>query len=177
MTQMLKCQNCGANLTYRADHCGYCGASVRITNDPNNELSGTGKLKLFDLPAGVAEFGISTGIWLILGILTLVSLYILGWLYEDTRYWLATKAMVIWTGMLPAGLLVFAALLNLKRGQMGLGVLVFILVSLIHLVVMVLIRGNINDDMVGISILIGATSFTAWLVGRFLHLWIRYLRQ
>ena len=179
MGQVLKCQNCGSNLSGQDDNCSYCGARIHHSPNPNNKsaASNQGKHGMFSIPVGEAEFGISGGGWLTFGLSFLSCLYGLGWILEDTQYWLDTRAMIIWTGVLPIFIMIFASLLNLPRGQFGFAIILLVLITLIHLGIVALIRGGINDDMIGISMLISSVSFLAWLIGRLIHLWVRYISQ
>ena len=177
MGQVIKCENCGANLGPKSISCIYCGASIHPDKpDPVVHSSAGNKPGILTLKDGQAEFGVSGSMWIFSGLALTVFIYGFGWMYEDTQYWLNTNAMIVWSGLLPAWLLFFASILHGSTGRLSLGIVTGLTISLLHMAIMYLLRGRINDDMAGISIFIGALSLSAWITGRLIHRYIRLIR-
>lgn len=93
-------------------------------------------------------------------------LYGLGWFYEDTRYWLDTRAVLIWSVALPLWLAAGGGLFRLAPlGGFLLGLTMGVVVLLVHTVVMTLVDGHFNDDHLGISALYGGACWLGWSLG------------
>ncbi len=155
MATALECDNCGASLRRDAVHCVYCGSSVvpRAASQigrPANDKD---------------QFGFSGWLYHLSTLGAIAALYALGWLLEDTRYWLNTRAFIVWTGAIPAVMFLFALLRRSEVVPILLGLGISLALTVSHCVVMVLIRGNLNDDMLGIAAIIGGSAMLGWIAG------------
>lgn len=113
-----------------------------------------------------AGFGFS-GHGYLLGVLVVTAaLYALGWLFEDTRYWLNTRAFMIWSGLIPLWMCLGALMLRRSRAPLLTGIAISLLLALTHGAGMALIRGSLNDDMAGIAALVGGAALAGWILGR-----------
>ncbi len=168
-TTPLVCPNCGAPLEPGAERCAYCGTLFSAAR-------GTAR-KSGPPPRTAADFGLTTP-WLPrLGGLVAVSLYALGWSWEDTRYWLDGRAVAVWLGLLP---LWWAGIAFLRRSSRRLVWFAFPLAAILfalHLGLIARIRGgHLWDDHVGIAAMVAVASAGGWLLGRLGHAAVRRWR-
>jgi len=150
----MNCPNCGASQPPVDGCCGYCGGV----------LSTTGEGQPAALVSTVSGGGGARG-WT-LCLLGMGVLYGLGWVFEDTRYWLDTRAVILWGGVLPLWLVLWGGLLGrrpLAGFLTGLGLALGVL--LVHTLAMTLVDGHFNDDHLGISALYGGACLLGWLLG------------
>lgn len=172
-----KCSNCGGLVSPHKEKCGYCGAWLRQEGH-HEQMSLTPRAinVMTNLPKGVGEFGFSSKRTLAVCFLYVLGLYGLGWKYEDTRYWLDSRAMTIWVGLLPLCLFLLSVSLRGNRFTIIPGIALSVTITFFHLSVVFLVRGSINDDMLGISLIVGGGVIMAWLAGRLVHRIVRYRR-
>lgn len=157
----VQCASCGASVASDAEKCLYCGVWLIDSRDTSEHL------QVLDKNAG--EFGIPGNKPLWVAILGAAVLYALGWLFEDTRYWLATEAVVIWAAAIPLWLCLVAVLWRAKHSTWLWGFAIALPILLMHVTMMWIIRGSINDDLVGIAALFSGAALVGWLVGRLVH--------
>jgi hypothetical protein len=103
-------------------------------------------------------------------------MYALGWILEDREYWLAPGAVAIWAAALPIWLGLVSLAWKTSRTVWPIGLAIALVLLGIHLGIMWLIRGRINDDMFGIAIIYAALTLAGWLLGRALHFALRKRR-
>ncbi len=157
----VQCAYCGASVASEAKTCAYCG--VWLTPLPDTKgAPATGNP--FD-----GEFGIQGSKPLWVAALGTAVLYATGWLFEDTRYWLATEAVVIWAAAIPVWLCLVAIIWQARRSAWLWGFVIAVPLFLIHLTVMWSLRGHINDDLVGIAALFSGAALAGWLIGCLVH--------
>ena len=131
---------------------------------------------LWRLPIGAGEFGISSQRLLTVGIIVAFGLYVTGWLFEDTQYWLDEVAMTVWVGVLPLWLFGVALVWRSSRMVLADGLLIALVEFIVHAIVIWAIRGRLWDDHIGIAGMIAGASLAGWLLGRLLHGIIRWRR-
>jgi len=131
-----ECENCGASLEKSAFQCAYCGTwyengegVISARNYPNKILS------IMNLPQDIGEFGISSNLLFVAGAIIALALYVLGWYFEDTLYWLNETAMLIWVGIVPIWLFGVALLWQVPRKAVLYGLIISIIVFIIHILV------------------------------------------
>ena len=117
-----------------------------------------------------------TVLLLLVGAVVAALLYAAGWLLEDTRYWLAEEAVAVWGVALPAWLFLVALSWRARWGGWLTGFAVAIPVLALHLGIMWLIEGRLNDDDVGISAMFAGAALAGWLLGRLVHYVVRRAR-
>jgi hypothetical protein len=170
-----ECENCGASLADNDLQCRYCGTWYEKNHA---ELSGYQRPNvinsMLNMPQGIGEFGISHNLFLVLGITIALGLYILGWLFEDKQFWLNETAMLIWVGIMPITLFVFALLWRENRKVLLSGLVFSVVIFFVHLLIIWIIRGNLWDDHVGIAAIVACSSLAGWLLGRIGHRIIRW---
>lgn len=157
--QLLNCPNCNAPLQPQAQQCAYCGSTLR--NRKQSDLE--------SLP----DFGIQHPRLLVLTVLVAAVVYALGWQAEDLTYLLSQRAIFYWAGLLPACLIAAATVWKSQWGQFLPGFAISFPIFIMHITLLWLLRGRINDDDFGISALFAALALLAWLLGRLAHHYIR----
>lgn len=165
-----ECTNCGASLKKNTLQCAYCGSwyenDGRVISGrerPNETRSN------LNLPVGVGEFGIANNKLFVAGVVITFILYLLGWFFEDTHYWLNSTAMTIWVGIIPLWLFGVALFWNVNRRVMFVFLPFSLVVFVVHMAVIWAIRGNLWDDHVGIAAMVSGASLFGWVLGRLLH--------
>ncbi|TET52900.1 MAG: hypothetical protein E3J64_04395, partial [Anaerolineales bacterium] len=103
-------------------------------------------------------------------------LYTIGWLLEDKYYWLADEAVVTWGVALPVWLFLVALAWRPRWGGWIAGFALSLPMFALHLGLMWIIEGRLNDDYVGISALFAGAALGGWLAGRFVHVVVRRAR-
>ena len=103
-------------------------------------------------------------------------LYGIGWLVEDSQYWLAMEAVVMWGGVLPAWLCAVALAWRPQVSGWFVGVLAAVPIFIVHVVVMWFTRGRLNDDYLGIGAIFAGVALGGWVLGRILHVLVRRVR-
>jgi hypothetical protein len=116
------------------------------------------------------DFGVKGSGYILACFVGAIIIYIIGWFFEDTVYWLDTTAVVIWAGVLPLWMLAFSYTWRTSKGQWYPGLLFSILLFLIHLSIMWVIDRYIYDDSVGISAEFAGAALGGWILGRLLHI-------
>jgi len=187
----LKCPNCGSTDTSIQQElkqgfvmkCAYCDTTSLVTVDDDGEAKGKAYIQQVStkpaqpkMPRGAAEFGLKSGKLPIAAAIGALVLYLIGWFFEDTQYFLATEAMIIWVGILPLWLLGAALVWQTRQQVWWLGVGISILILLLHTAIPSFIRGRFNDDYLGIASMFAGAALAGWLLGRWLHWGIRLLR-
>lgn len=164
------CANCNAPLPDYSVECEYCSTFFEETSygtpTPNVYL-GTG---------GINDFGIANPMLLFATILGAAILYGWGWRLEDLEFLLSKGAVILWAGILPLWLAVFAFLWKTPWGEWLPGFAVSIPIFFFHILIIWMIDGNINDKVLGISAAFSAASLLGWVVGRLSHNYIRKVR-
>ncbi len=175
----LDCPACGAPVAEPVGRCVYCGSSLRdlalAAGSRAAASEADGSWGLASLAPGEGEFGWGGrgALAAILGVATLV--YAAGWPLEDFRYWLDPRAIAVWGAALPLTLL--AGALFLRGPGRWLPVALFCLtLGAVHVAVMTLARGRMNDDYLGIAALYAGGALAAWTLGRVLHYALRLRR-
>ncbi len=170
-----ECENCGAALEKNRQQCAYCGTWYENGGRAIFARSRPKKIaSIANLPQGVGEFGVSSNWLFVAGAVIALMLYILGWFFEDTQYWLNETAMLIWAGIMPLWLFGIALLWQASRKIAWYGLGISLVVFLGHILMIWIIRGNLWDDHVGIAGMVASTSLVGWLLGRLAHRMIRW---
>ncbi len=161
------CSNCAASVPPRTDRCPYCGTWFEEGPAlPSSSVS---------VNPQAGEFGWRGRVFWGLALTGIGGLYWWGWRFEDTQYWLDTRAMLVWTLALPIWLAAVACAWRTWWGAwlgIGLGVVIFGT----HLGVMVALDGHFFDDQAGIAAMIAGAGLAGWTLGRVLHGAIRRAR-
>lgn len=162
---MIKCDYCGAtsiaHFEHEEDDDGYeIIERPKITPQPDRLVDPT-----------LGEFGIQAGWYLPVTAVVAFVIYLIGWGYEDTQYWLSTASIVIWAGVLPLWLLVVALAWRPRWGEWLMGLAFGVSVFVFHIIAAWIIDGRLNDDLVGIGAMYGGAALVGWVVGRGLH-WV-----
>jgi len=170
------CPNCNASVKPRSLQCEYCGTWFNKAGKANSQSSqNIEKISTpFRLPIGAGEFGIFSRHLRTVGIVVAIGLYGVGWLFEDTQYWLNEVAMSIWIGVLPLWLFGVALVWRANRTVLADGFLIALTEFIIHIIVIWAIRGRLWDDHIGIAGMVAGASLAGWLLGRLLHSVIRW---
>ena len=164
----IKCSSCGASIASDAQQCHYCGVwLVSVLNKRTARPT---------LDSDAGEFGVQGYPPLVLGIVGALVLYTTGWFFEDTQYWLDEKAMLIWGVAIPVWLGLVGTVWQSAHNGWLLGIVVALPIFVIHLIVMWVIRGQLNDDYVGIAAIFSGLVLAGWILGRLTHLLIRKAR-
>jgi hypothetical protein len=179
-TNAHQCPECGAPVAPHTKQCAYCGSwledhsghipieSIEAKAPPPRQLP---DLKL---SPGVAEFGFSGQLPLALAFVGGLGIYFTGWLFEDLAYWLEDKAVFIWVVILPLWLFLTALSWQTDRRAWTAGLVLAIPIFAMHIFVIWLVRGRLNDDHFGIAAMVAGTSLLSWILGRVLHHGIRW---
>lgn len=166
----LECINCGAPIQRHTTCCAYCG-----TNFENRErlFPNRYRIKIFDAlfnqSVGVKEFGVSNSIFPVAGLCSVFILYVLGWFFEDTQYWLNKTALTIWVGIIPVILFVVSLFWSTERKVIYIGFGLTSAIFIVHILVIWMIRGDLWDDHVGIAAVVAGAMLISWTFGRALH--------
>ncbi len=173
----LECPNCGAPLENNSLHCVYCGTRFERSEKLVPRKKRPRQIQsVFNQPPGVREFGVSSNALIKIGAIISFVLYLFGWFFEDTDYWLDEKAMIIWVGILPLWLFGVAFFWRTIRKVAFLGLVFSVVEFIVHISVILVIRGNLWDDHVGIAAMVAGASLIGWLLGRLTHGIIRSRR-
>ena len=164
--------------------CAYCdttslvtlGEDERSKSKPHTHHQKPTKPPQPKMPHGAAEFGLKSAKLSIVASVGALIFYLVGWLFEDTQYFLATEAMIFWVGILPLWLLIFALIWQTRQQVWWIGLGISIVILLLHTGIPSLIRGRFNDDYLGIAAMFAGVALVGWLLGRWLHWGIRLLR-
>ncbi len=181
----LNCPNCGSadtTVQQKLDRglvlkCSYCNTTSLVTVDGPVEVGEKtvgARLAKLRLEPGIGEFGIGGGKILALVAGGSLLLYAVGWLLEDTRYFLDTWAVLIWAGVLPLWLLALAAIWRTSGPAWLVGLAIALPILGLHTLIPTIIRGRFNDDYLGIGAIFAGAVLTGWLLGRWLHLGLRF---
>ena len=111
-----KCPSCNAPLPQGSQECKYCGAWIDV---PKEDIK---KLSVRDLESG--DFGIKGTVSLLVILIGTAVLYFVGWIFENTEYWLNNNAVAIWGFGMPLWICVFAVLWRAHRGVWFWGLLI-----------------------------------------------------
>ena len=155
------CPNCGASVPAGAQQCPYC--------DTWFEASAPGGAAARHVDPDAGEFGVQGWGWLGVALGGALVFYGAGWFFEDTRYWLAEAAIGLWAVALPAWLFLTSLGWRAGRGAWLSGIAFAGALFAVHLAVMVLIDGRLQDDHVGIAAMFAGAALGGWLLGRILH--------
>ena len=168
-----RCPECGGSVAPGERRCSYCGVWLEVAATPDR----AGEVVRSSIPAREAgEFGLVGSAPLLVGIAVAALLYIVGWLLEDTRYWLAEEAVALWGVALPAWLFLVALVWRPQWGGWLAGLALAVPMLALHLGIMWLIEGRLNDDDVGMSALFSGAALAGWLLGRLVHAVVRRAR-
>ena len=172
------CPNCGASVKTNSLQCEYCGTWFNKTgrSKPQKSRSIDKMRAMLRLPIGVGEFGISSQHLTTVGIAITIGLYVAGWFFEDTQYWLDEVAMTVWVGVLSLWLFGVAFVWRSNRVVLVGGLLIALVEFTAHVVIILAIRGRLWDDHIGIAGMVAGASLAGWLLGRLLHAIIRWWR-
>jgi hypothetical protein len=172
--QTRKCSNCGAPVPLQNHQCDYCGSwfedKGRVTSSVSPRPGPTHER------LQAADFGKQGKGYILACFQGAILIYIVGWSFEDTVYWLDTTAVIIWAGVLPLWMAVFSFTWSASKGQWLPGLIFSIPLFVIHLTIMWVIDQRIYDDSVGISAGFAGAALGAWLIGRALHIMIQRVR-
>jgi len=171
----LVCPACGAPLEPGAERCAYCGTPIVY-----EKRTAANWRQVSPRPTTLPQpdFGIAARWWGRGGLLIGLGVYLVGWLFEDTRYMLADTAVAIWIGAVPLVLLLAAALWRASRPVWWYGVILAAVIFAFHLGVMrALIHHRLWDDHYGIAGMVAGAAGGGWLLGRVVHLIIRRWRH
>ncbi len=172
------CPKCGSSVKTGSLQCEYCGTwfDKEGRAKPQKPKNIDKMRAMLRLPIGVGEFGISSQHLTTVGIVIALGLYVVGWFFEDTQYWLDEVAMTVWVGVLPLWLFGVAFVWRSDRMVLAGGLLVALVEFVAHIVIILVIRGRLWDDHVGIAGIVAGASLVGWLLGRLLHGIIRWRR-
>lgn len=162
-----QCGACGAPITAQAAQCGYCGNWLEDRADTESRPGGTSLGSWLRSDAG--EFGFESFTWPAVGLSVVTLLYLIGWFFEDFRYWLDTTAVVLWAVACPACLGIVAFGWRATRPTWLRALAGCFLLGMMHAGMMAMARGAINDDHIGIGAMFAGANLAGWLVGRALH--------
>ena len=157
--QSRTCPQCGASVPRRASQCPYCGAHFEHALEAD--------------AAPPADFGWGGWAPLAIGAVGAVALYAAGWAHEDTRYWLASEAVALWVGGVPAWLFAIALGWRASWGTWLPGLAAAGVFFVAHLAGIWIVEGRLQDDSVGIAAMVAGAALGGWLLGRGLHALIR----
>ena len=170
-----KCPECGGSLAEGVRRCAYCGVWLDVGAEPAAAVA-EGPTHAVARVGHAWDFGLGGRLPLLVGAVVAALLYAAGWLLEDTRYWLAEEAAAVWGVALPAWLFLVALSWRARWGGWLTGFAVAIPVLALHLGIMWLIEGRLNDDDVGISAMFAGAALAGWLLGRLVHYVVRRAR-
>jgi hypothetical protein len=162
-----RCEHCGAWFEERSD------ASAASEKAPASPL----KSIFAPLPPEAGEFGLAGSLPLAAGIGLAVVIYALGWLLEDTRFWLAPRAVAMWGALLPIWLGLVAFVWRTRHAAWSAGPAIALAIFAIHLGIVWILRRRINDDLLGIAAVFAGLAFTGWLLGRVFRALLRRRRM
>ncbi len=178
--QRRECPGCGGPVPVSASRCEHCGAwleeNSRVSAASEKALAPPLKSFFEPLPPDAGEFGLTGTIPLAAGIALAGVIYTLGWLLEDTSYWLAPGAVVVWGALLPIWLGLVALVWRTRRAAWSTGLAIAPSILAIHLGIVWILRRRINDDLLGIAAVFAGLGFAGWLLGRVLHAMLRRSR-
>ncbi len=168
------CPGCGGPVAVSAQRCEHCGAWFDTSGKAGSSKLASSTQRLFSpLPSEAGEFGLSGHLPLLVGLMLAAVMYAIGWILEDREYWLAPGAVAIWAAALPIWLGLVSLTWKTNRTAWPIGLAIALITLGIHLGIMWLIRGRINDDMLGIAATFAALALAGWLLGRLLHFVLR----
>lgn len=171
------CPGCGGPVAVSAQRCEHCGAWFNTSGVAGSSKLSTSIQRFFSpLPSEAGEFGLSGSLPLLLGLTIAAAIYALGWILEDREYWLAPAAVAIWAAALPIWLGLVSLIWKTNRAVWPIGLAYALTILGIHLGIMWLISGRVNDDMFGISAIYAMLALAGWLMGRLLHFALRRRR-
>ncbi len=159
----LKCQSCNAPLVRNSYDCEYCGTYSVFSGE---------ELEKFD-NLSQPDFGVSNSKYLIVTVFGAAILYALGWRFENLEYLLDGRSVLIWGSGIPLWLAISAFFWKTNWGEYLPGISISLPIFLFHMLIIWLVKGNLNDDAVGISAAFGAGSLFGWVIGRLFHKYIR----
>ena len=155
------CHNCGASVPARAQQCPYC--------DTWFDASTPGGTTARRVDPNAGEFGVQGWGWLGVALGGALVFYGAGWFLEDTRYWLADAAIGLWAAALPAWLFLTSLGWRAGRGAWLSGIAFAVALFIVHLALMGILAGRVQDDYVGIAAMFAGAALGGWLLGRILH--------
>lgn len=172
---IFECPSCGGPNHKTSQKCEFCGVGL-LFDQKKTKYSKNKNFKFDNKTLWQADFGFTNAYILIVTTSIAALIYAVGWNYEDTQYWLAETAVIIWVALLPLWLAITSFFWKALWGQWIPGIMVGIAIFLTHMLRILLIDGRLNDDGIGISAMFGAASLLGWILGRVVHLWIRNYR-
>ncbi len=178
--QPRRCPACGAPVPASAPRCEHCGAWFQPTHEKGiTRSSGASILRAIfpKLHPGAGEFGLQGRFVPAAGLALALVLYALGWFLEDTEYWLSPASIAVWGAVLPIWLGLVAFFWRTPRHVWASGLIVAAACFAAHLTIVWLIRGRVNDDLVGIAAIYAGLALTGWLMGRWLRALLRRRRM
>ena len=167
------CPECGASVPRRTEQCPYCGTWFEAAA---KNMSSAAPVEIVPAPSLHPEagaFGVQSRGFLVGGLCGALVLYLIGWFFEDPEYWLADAAIWMWAVAEPAWLFLIALGLQTRRGVILSGVAFAVVQFAVHLAVIGVIAGRVQDDYVGIAAMFAGAALGGWLLGRMLHRIIR----
>ncbi|HEY69066.1 MAG TPA: hypothetical protein G4O08_00620 [Anaerolineae bacterium] len=177
--QPRRCPACGAPVPESAPRCEHCGAWFEPSHEKGfARSSGVSILRAIfpKLHPGAGEFGFRSRIVLALGLGLVFILFVLGWLLEDTEYWLAPGSIAVWGAVLPIWLGLVAFFWRTPRPVWAVGLIVAAAFFAAHLAIVWWITNRVNDDLVGIAAIYAGLAFAGWMLGRWLRILLRRKR-
>ena len=176
------CPECGAPLAPGADRCEYCGSWIERSKEtppaefhaPAVDAAKPGKPKP-DRDAG--DFGFRSRTFFLTCAAIALVIYAIGWVFEDTQYWLDDRAIAVWAGILPFWLCIAAFFWRPRWGGWLAGFLFAIPIFAVHTAIPCAIRGRIQDDYVGIAAMFAGAVLGGWLLGRIFHSIVHWARR
>jgi len=118
-----KCPSCNAPVGKDDLSCEFCGAEITKMHN--------GKILV-----PVKDFGAKGIGYLSLILFVAIAIYIAGWFFEDTEYWLNTNAVLLWTVALPFWILITTITWSCKWGAVLYGIIVSVAVFISHIIIM-----------------------------------------
>ena len=181
--QVLSCPYCGARLAPGTTRCEYCGTWL-VTRDhaTNSSPADSGspveaaRVSLPNEPTDPAagEFGVQrTGVlMMLLSVGIVISLA--GWALERPgTWWSRDEAIAVWCGAVPIWSLVVGVVWRPSRTK-WLGTLASFAIGALPFMLMVMVRkGRINDDALGLGAFVGACNAAGFLLGVWGHHLVR----
>lgn len=168
----LRCENCGARIDASSTRCSFC---FEAQGQRAADAAPTRALALAGVARTRGEFGFaSRGLALCLAIAVL--LYAVGWRFENVRFLLATKAVAVWGGALPAWVFCAAVGWRARWGAWLVGLAIGVVTLVAHTALCFVLRGRVNDDVVGIAAAFSGAQVLGWALGRAFHEAVRRSR-
>jgi hypothetical protein len=130
------------------------------------------------VPPLPSDLGLEAKRYLAPGLGVALVFYLLGWAFEDTQFLLADRAVLLWAVATPLWLCALGGALRLRPGTAWRVALCLALCILaLHLGILALVHGRLNDDAVGIAAAMAAAATGGWILGRVLHRTVRHLAR